>query len=547
MSTTRRAPDNSPLSQERYMSSVEYAELRGLSGNAVARKAAYLAHPRKKSLLFWLQAMSLRDGGLPKLAREFIAASMDRIGTPTLLRQKLRDGKSAYPPNVARQIDEELSCEIMDLESEPWLTDEERQKKERAILSRSRADWLDHCRPSEWAMANFLLEIAINPKSEIRLPGEDRANTEERERFKQRHEELSDSDFRCAGFHGFPDVVGALLDFQDARAQHVRCEFVMTEIARQVWATLDTALKRPGRIALIEGAAGVGKTEAVNKWIEQHLGEARLISLAGVSHKTGFFRAIAKVLGLASSYTRTATEMQARVEDVLQSSRLLLVIDESQFGFSSGDRIYTQPELMNWVYSALANFNVPVALVATEQFGRKLRQAEQQVIWAGGPAFKRRLRPHVKLPAKPSASEMIAIARQKMPGASEAAIKEIVGYAGSTDYSLTNLVDAIQDAREIADEAGRTHITYEDARRAVSEFREPSDAASKQAFGLPIDGRGSRRRKAIEAPLQDTFTGHVRGAKIPPNEQDLPEPQSVENARFGTANSGRMGRTVLTT
>src|SRR5688500_10706652 len=104
MSNTRRAPDHSPLSQERYMSSPEYAELRGLSGNAVARKAAYLANARKKSLLFWLQAMSLRPGGLSQLADDFLKAARDQIVTPTLWKHRIGDDE-CYPPKLARQID----------------------------------------------------------------------------------------------------------------------------------------------------------------------------------------------------------------------------------------------------------------------------------------------------------------------------------------------------------------------------------------------------------------------------------------------------------
>jgi predicted ATPase with chaperone activity len=67
MSSTRRADPNAPLSQERYMSSLEFADLRAISGTAVARRCALLASPAKRHLLWFIQAMSLAEGGLKKL------------------------------------------------------------------------------------------------------------------------------------------------------------------------------------------------------------------------------------------------------------------------------------------------------------------------------------------------------------------------------------------------------------------------------------------------------------------------------------------------
>lgn len=553
MSTTRKAPDNMPLSQERYMSSPEYAELRGLSGNAVAQKAAYLEHPRKKSLLFWLQAMSLRPGGLPKLAREFLQHFEDRIGTPTMLSNKVR-GEQRYPAKLARQIDAEMFEEIQSIEDCDW-DGSDKAERVKVIVERTHAQWLAECRPHCETVVAFLFELAINPKVQIRLPGEAQHDmNRERQALKDRHE-IDESEFRSGDVPFFRDVVGALIEFQDWHAAKAREEFIHTNISREVFKTLDNALRRAAtsresdeqRIALLQGAAGVGKTEAVKAWCEQHMGEARMIRLVGVSHKTGFFRAIAKVLGLASSYGRTATEMQARVEAVLQSSRLMLIIDEAQYGFSSGDRIYSQPEIINWTYSALANYGVPVVLVATEQFGRKLRQAEEQVVWAGGPAFKRRLRPHVKLPAKPLAAEMFAIARKRMPGASEPAIKELVGYAGSTDYCLTNLVNAIRDAKEFAADAGRACITYDDARRAVRECREPSDAASKECFTQPQARRKSLNQSTHAATMHTPCSVPERGASSAASEEDLRDTEPLEKPRFAPAISGRPGRVLVTT
>ena len=67
--STRHAQEGAPISYERYMSSPEFAEMRGIPGTAVAAKAQLYANARKRSLLFFLQSLSLKDGGLRKVAR----------------------------------------------------------------------------------------------------------------------------------------------------------------------------------------------------------------------------------------------------------------------------------------------------------------------------------------------------------------------------------------------------------------------------------------------------------------------------------------------
>src|SRR5260370_14123673 len=62
------------------MSSPEYAERRGIPGTAVAAKAQLYTEARKRSLLFCLQSLSLKHGGLRKVAHDLIAAFPARAG-----------------------------------------------------------------------------------------------------------------------------------------------------------------------------------------------------------------------------------------------------------------------------------------------------------------------------------------------------------------------------------------------------------------------------------------------------------------------------------
>ena len=89
--------------------------------------------------------------------------------------------------------------------------------------------------------------------------------------------------------------------------------------------------------------------------------------------------------------------MQARVEDVLQRSKLMLVFDEAHFLFNQSPRIYSRPELIDWIDTALCNHDVPLALVTTPQFIHCVKRAENQVGW-NWRQFRRRVRRWVQLP-----------------------------------------------------------------------------------------------------------------------------------------------------
>src|SRR5439155_2837827 len=131
-----------------------------------------------------------------------------------------------------------------------------------------------------------------------------------------------------------------------------RKQFVMTSIGREVFETLDFCIETGKPVAIV-GDERIGKTTAIEAWCNLHLGEVRYVSLSGLTNRTTVLRSIARAVGLASSYTRKAMEMQARVEDFLQRSRLVLLVDESQYLFSQSVRLYTRPELIDWVDTSL--------------------------------------------------------------------------------------------------------------------------------------------------------------------------------------------------
>jgi len=194
MSSTRRAAAGSPLSYERYMSGSEFVALRGIPGTAVAAKAQLYRDPRKRSLLFFIQSLSLKEGGLREVAERVREASASDA-----LRRPL------------------LGWEANDL-------------------------------------TRLLAEFCINPRFAIEFS-----------------EGRSDSN-RSGSTKSLNEFCDALREFQRQYQQAAKSDFVTTSIGSEILEALDHALA-VGKMVVIEGASGSGKTTAAEAWCAQHQGE----------------------------------------------------------------------------------------------------------------------------------------------------------------------------------------------------------------------------------------------------------------------------------
>jgi hypothetical protein len=496
MSRTRHAEPDAPLSQERYMSSPEYAELRGISGVAVTAKAALMDHPGKRSLLYFLQAMSLQPGkpgeigGLQKFSADFLEMFADRIGTPTMHKAGMRPGQK-YSVETARKVHFELHqnndsiCEDAELLARKFdlLSIREKYSSKPTEPDTLLADeWRQRCLRGTAELHDFLVDLCVNPRMTFDAPGQtDPPSSPIRAR-------------RC----WFKDIIGALYEYQRRHAEKARSELVMTEIGKQVFDTLDACLETR-KMVIVEGESGVGKTTATEAWCKCHLGDARFVSLSGISQKTGIFRAIAKTLGVACSYAHTATRVQIRVEDILQKSGLMLVVDEAHFALSPSRRVYSPPEIVDWFNTALYNHRVPLGLVCTPQFLIRVNRVEEQMSW-NADQLRRRVKRFTRLPAKPTTTDLEAVARKLLPEASAWTIKYLVGYALSSKWHFPAIVDAIDEAKLMVQRDGRKEITFDDLERAILEYCAQSADAWQRQFEPPAGAR--RKGRARPAPAQ---------------------------------------------
>jgi len=398
--STRHAPEGAPISYERYMSSPEFAAMRGIPGTAVAAKAQLYSEARQRSLLFFLQSLSLKEGGGLR--------GVARVLAKTLL---------GY--------------------------DEEQ-------------------------LTHILIELCIKPKLEF-------------------------GDGTCAmATNG--RLIDAVLDFQDRYEAKVKSDFVLTTIGKEVFETLDHCLEIR-KMVVIEGDSGSGKTTAAEAWCAAHQGQARFVSLSGITHKTGFFQKLATAIGLAAS-KRKATDMQVKVEEFFRRTGLMLVIDEAHYLWPQHQRSHSNPELVDWVNTALVNHNVPVALICTDQFAKLKARVEKRTGWTSE-QFEHRVKRYKKLSNTPTRQDLEAIAakllavrwstaqqRWEMHGSvpQRDFIKMIVGYALTCKMPIAAVSDAITEARYQARKNRRGYVASTDLRSALLNYCIPSDSALQQAF-----------------------------------------------------------------
>ena len=548
--STRRGHPQAPLSQERFMCSSEFAELRGISGMAVAKRCALLVSPAKRQLLCFIQGLSILQGGCNTLAGELLKMFLDRVGTDLMRELGMAKGQR-YTGRDAESIELELyggyggrDC-TADL-----LRREHKSMPDSAILPDDDA-WdapipsapVDYGPPVPWQslyakcleaakarLPDFLVELCINPRLFIEL-NEPSAAKRARDPVEDDIRELRAGPCEQADVVYFRDIIGALVEYKRRYEERAKTDFYLTAIGQQVWKQLDDAL-RSNTMIVIDGLEGRGKTEAVRAWCNCHLGVARFASLDGTSSKTAQVRELARALGIGHGNTRRALEMQTSVKEVLQTSQLMMVVDEAHFLFNQGLRQSGRPEMLDWIDTALCNPPLPVALVTTPQFMDCMERAVSQVGW-NYRQFKRRSK-YVRLPAKNTPHDIEAVARKLLPGADKATITQIMAYEALSKRDLSAVRDMVREAKLLAKEDGARSVTFDHVKRAMYEVLIPSDVPwaemEKRLRDQKPGRKASRAALALELEAVPEPAG-TRGRDIAP--QLSPGAHSGNRMRFG--------------
>ncbi|MGI8438101.1 MAG: AAA family ATPase [Chthoniobacterales bacterium] len=479
------------------MSSSDFVDSRGLLGNVVAAKAQLYNSAKLRGLLFSLQALSMEFGGMHQVALDLIEMFPDRLCTRTMSGLKSK----GYSDSQCAAIESELAALQSSLARENFAaylafaeseSDGEEVSANPVVAPKPGTPefFASRCRSlARQFFHSFLVDLCINPALDL--------------------ERIAELGWAPAVPY-FRDPIGALTDYLKKRgAEHSR-ERVTTTIGDEITRMLDHALSTR-RMVIIEGESGSGKTHQTESWCFNHIGEARFVTLSGITNRTIFFQKLATALGL-SVCNQASAKLQARIEAHLTRTKLMLVIDEAHFLWPQHRRNHSAPELIDWV-NTIVNQGVPVALICTDQFAKLKAQIEKQVGWNSDQLMHRAAR-YCKLPELPTKADLHQVAENLLrfrwcstreawrfdptvkPDAT--AVRVVALYGDNNLLPLGAVRSIIDDARRIAhEERGRDVVALADIKGA-RDAQENSDLAIRAAFAP----KPTRRRNAPAVALE---------------------------------------------
>lgn len=495
MSSTRRAVDGE-FHQESFCSSPEF-DSGAINGLAASKRISIVKDKAVREVLWFIQWRSLAAGGLQQLCDEVLATFPDRIGTPTL--RKVFAKKRRFPS----------------------------EKELKAIRSESHA-----VRPGDisaiFGYPEFLsadwTEVCRSPGEEMQSCMDDarEAATSELDQHLIRYCLDPSCDLQKSPWF-FDDLFGVLKALRERFIAAAKARLADTIVTRKINETLDFWFARR-RMVLIEGVAGIGRTESARSWTDAQAGMVRFVEVPESSDDRSFFASMARQLGVARGASMKAQEIKVRVEEVLASSGLMLVFDESQYVWGQYLRPRKTPDRLLWI-KRIFDSGTPIALVAHTDFSKWQAHYVKQTLWTDE-QFERRLNRRVTLATEHPREDMLRIARSHHPSGDQRSWKLLASYAlGTEKKQASGIVEALESARYRADQAGRSEVTFADIEAALIHdhgFFSPSQAGALQA-----------RCNAVAKPLK------MRSARLKP--RPLPNGRLLE--LHESANTPKEART----
>jgi hypothetical protein len=527
--------DDSNFNQARYASSPEFE--RGLLANLVAKRCGLLDSAADRELIWFIQLLSHQEGGLAAIVRDLFCRYADRIGTTTM--QAIRKGRAAvYTGEEVRKIRAELDPDLVfefplkgeipaDLMAVAPSTDEARfyrqQKRlenqacaqerieaerrrldaladdaladihefdyEREAAQRRKAAWEEEERreaeanPNSYPAAKFYDLCLLNAQREETRRDNRPASNLERELTDMCLNPASNT-LATGGPWYFARLIETLRDYHGDFVK-AKGAGVVTELGKRVYDTLAfTFAKR--QLTLMEGNARTGKSFSARTWCEQHPGQARFVEVPPSNDEAGFFRALARGLGLGSLLNYKAAQIRERVESVLLAGDLLLVLDEAQRLWPQSNYRQAFPRRIVWVM-AMKNAGVPIALISTPQF-IEVQKAVEKTGWNAA-QLTGRVGHYETLPPMLSREDLRAVAESLLPGAAAEDLKRMAVYACVSARGLAALEAIAKRAEWRAERSGRKIPTAEDIKVAMTESVIPSDTKLKLALGERGNGK----------------------------------------------------------
>jgi hypothetical protein len=450
MSSTRYAADGSELQQHRWASAPEFST--SVSALLAAKRINLIADRQLRDLLWFIQWRSLKPRGLRGLAEEIVAKFPERLSTPAMRRLGLKPGKK-----LSRRETLQLRQEFSNGDNEFALRSDRKDNGPKNedptwIVPGDDApefyltdDFLSRISSHAEALHEHLMRLCVDPS--IKLDRSDRRSWDN------------------GGVWYFDDLLGAVKQLRSECIGKTDNILADTEASRQINNALDFCFRRR-RMILIEGKAGIGKTETVKAWCKRQQGLARYVEVPSSNDDRSFFTAIAEAIGVARGASYNGQQIKLRVEEALRSSGLVLVLDEAQFAWPQYMRPQGIPSRIQWIKTTF-DAGTPIALVALPKFSEWQQLYAKLTLWDDD-QLERRLNRKVLLPDAHSKEDLLKIARARHPNGAKASWTLLVGYAlVATKKQASAITEALESALDIAQQQGRDSITYDDIDAAV--------------------------------------------------------------------------------
>lgn len=450
MSSTRQARDGGDFHQERFCSHPEIIG-NGINGLAAAKRIALVGDPTIRELLWFIQFRSISENGVEKLCEDLLSRFPNNIGSFALYQFR-KSGRSQ--PNRAQmdaflredEFNELSLAALFCSDNAPADRVADPTESASEVLKRKTTEANAHVRT---AVSNKLLQCCLDPHQNLK----------------------KDTDY-------FQDLAVALSSLRSQSIQRAQSRLADTEVSRQIIDTLDF-FYATRRMVLIEGVAGIGRSATARAWCDSHPGLVRYVEVPSSSDDRSFYSAIARALGVANGASYKAQQIRDRVEEMLLTSGIALVFDESQYLWGQFIRPRRTPDRILWI-KTLYDAGTPIALVAHTDFSKWQKHYVEKTLWTDE-QFERRLNRRVNLPAVHSTEDMLKIARAHMPDGEPRSWKLLSAYAlGTEKKQASGIVEALESAQYHARQEGRSSAEFPDIEWALTHVHGFLEAATSQ-------------------------------------------------------------------
>ncbi len=430
----------------------------GIPAERVAARTSQLERASDVALVWYVQRRSWEDGGLALLAKELRSITPSPLGTNSMAVLGTEPGK-VYTASQVQAVRAELPSRYVD---DFPLTGEDTS---RDVLE-------DACRRKDHEETDPYNLEPLTQTPRRRYPASYPAAAFLDLCHQAAGDLAADIERACVGRGGaaldvpfyFPRLWECVAENRVQWILAKRAPLAATETAAKVARALDFARFVRG-LVLIIGNSGSGKSSGCLAWSIGSPGTSCIVEVPAGGGFGAFLRAIGRGLGMdVPSGTGNLDPLQCRIQTVLRTGQVTLILDEAQRCFPEGNYRAARPRRLEWINSQLG-CGVPIAFVSTAPFDDLLRAIANAKRWDAN-QFINRAKWRLDMPEQTSATEFEQVSRAMFPGIQATFLHRLCCRIRDDGGGLPVLKKLADLARFNAVQAGRSTPTLHDIRYA---------------------------------------------------------------------------------